>query len=219
MKNFFNLDNPFMQFLNDLTDVVILNVICLVCCIPVVTIGASLTALHYVTMKMVRGEGGYIVKDFFKSFRQNFNQSTIIWIIFLLISLFFYVDYRIFQSNAGAFPKILEWMIYSLYLLVCLTMMYVFPVLSRFSNTIANTVKNAFFMSVLHVFKSILMVIIYLIPYLILPLHATMTAVFLLAGIAGPAYLNSFIWKGILKKYEPKEEVQAEIGEESNGGM
>ena len=52
MRSFFNLDNPLMQFLNTLTDIVILNVICLICCIPVVTIGASLTALHYVTIRM-----------------------------------------------------------------------------------------------------------------------------------------------------------------------
>ena len=79
MRSFFDLDNPFIQFLNRLTDVVILNVICLICCIPIVTIGTSITALHYVTMKMARNEEGYIVRDFFKSFRENFRQSAIIW--------------------------------------------------------------------------------------------------------------------------------------------
>ena len=74
MRSFFDLDNPFIQFLNRLTDVVILNVICLICCIPIVTIGTSITALNYVTMKMARNEEGYIVRDFFKSFRENFRQ-------------------------------------------------------------------------------------------------------------------------------------------------
>ena len=90
MRSFFNLDNPLMQFLSTLTDIVILNVISLICCIPVVTIGASLTALHYVTIRMARKEEGYIIRDFFKSFRQNFIQSTVIWLLFLVISFFFY---------------------------------------------------------------------------------------------------------------------------------
>ncbi len=206
MKNFFNLENPFMQFLNSLTDVVILNVVCLICCIPVVTVGASLTALHYVTMKMARDEEGYVVRDFFKSFRQNFLQSTVIWLIFLVISFLFYLDIRIFQDGTVQFPKALEMIICILYLFVCLTVMYVFPVLSRFSNTIRNTIKNAFLMSLLNVFKTFLMAIIYLIPYFIAALHVSLIAVFLLVGIAGPAYANSFIWTGILKKYEPAEE-------------
>ncbi|MGN0304789.1 MAG: YesL family protein [Lachnospiraceae bacterium] len=210
MRNFFDLDNPFIQFLNRLTDVVILNVICLICCIPVVTAGASITALHYVTMKMARNEEGYMLRDFFKSFRQNFRQSTIIWGIFLLITLFFYVDIRIFNTGAANFPKILKLIIYMLYFFVCLTAMYAFPLLSRFSNTVMNTIKNGFLMSIIHVFKTLLMAAVYLLPILILPLHGTLMGVYLLIGIAGPAYVNSFIWKGIFKRYEPTEELQEE---------
>lgn len=206
MKDFFNLDNPFIQFLNHLTDVVILNVVCLICCIPIVTIGASLTALHYVTLKMVREEEGYVVRDFFKSFRQNFIQSTVIWLLFLVISFLFYLDINIFQSEAARFPKALELMIYVLYFFVCLTVMYAFPVLSRFSNTVKNTLKNAFLMSALNIVKTLLMAVIYALPYFLLPFHAVLISVYLLMGIAGPAYINSFIWRGILKKYEPEKE-------------
>ncbi|MCI5584253.1 MAG: YesL family protein [Lachnospiraceae bacterium] len=206
MRSFFNLDNPLMQFLNTLTDIVILNVICLICCIPVVTIGASLTALHYVTIRMARKEEGYIIRDFFKSFRQNFIQSTVIWLLFLVISFFFYVDLEIFYSEKANFPKILEQIIYVLYLFVWLTAMYAFPVLSRFSNTIRNTIKNAFLMSILNVFKTFLMAIVYVIPFFLLSLQMTLIDVLLLVGVAGPAYINSFIWKGILQKYEPREE-------------
>lgn len=208
MRGLFSLDNPLVQFLNDLTDVVILNLVCLVCCLPVVTIGASVTALHYVTLKMTRDEEGYIVKDFFKAFKQNFRQSTILWLIFLAVSFLFYLDIRIF--NTIDFPQIIVAAVYVLFFFVCLTAMYAFPLLGRFSNTVRNTIKNAFLMSIIHLPRTIILVIIYILPFFIVPLHGTLVGVYLLAGISGPAYLASFIWKGIFRRYEPKEEIDGE---------
>lgn len=215
MKKFFSLDNPFMIFMSHLTDVIVLNVVCLICCIPVVTIGASITAMHYVTLKMVKEEEGYIVKGFFKSFKQNFKQATIIWLCFLAITAVFFLDFRLLKVMNLGTTSIWGIVITSIYLFVCLTTMYVFPVLSRFENSVRNTLKNAFFMSVLHIIKTIVMAIIYVLPYILLPLHVTMIAVFLLIGAAGPAYINSYIWKSIFKKYEPEEEEIIGISEEN----
>ena len=71
MGRLFNLDNPVMNALNKLADLIILNFLTMICCIPIFTIGASATALHYVALKIVRDEETYIIKGFFKSFRQN----------------------------------------------------------------------------------------------------------------------------------------------------
>lgn len=65
MGSFFNMDSPVMRFLSRLCDLMILNILCLICCIPIVTIGASITALYSVTLKMVKGEDSYIAKGFF----------------------------------------------------------------------------------------------------------------------------------------------------------
>lgn len=65
MSSFFNMDSPVMRFLSRLCDLMILNILCLICCIPIVTIGASITALYSVTLKMVKGEDSYIAKGFF----------------------------------------------------------------------------------------------------------------------------------------------------------
>ena len=205
MKNFLNLDSPFMIFLSNLTDVVLLNALCLICCIPIVTIGPSITAMHYVTLKMVREEEGYVVKSFFKAFKENFKQSVIVWMIFLVITLVFFLDYRILNEAGMEENKIFAIVIGAIYLFVCLTVMYIFPLLSRFENTLKQTVKNALFMSILHIFKTILMAVIYIIPFILLPLHYNLILVFLIIGLSGPAYINSFIWKSIFKKYEPEE--------------
>ena len=79
MNSFFNYEGPFFNVLNRLSDLVILNVLWFICCLPIVTIGASTTALYYVTIKIVNDEDAYVAKNFFKSFRQNFLQSTVIW--------------------------------------------------------------------------------------------------------------------------------------------
>ena len=211
MKNFLNLDSPFMIFLSNLTDVVLLNALCLICCIPIVTIGPSITAMHYVTLKMVREEEGYVVKSFFKASKENFKQSVIVWMIFLVITLVFFLDYRILNEAGMEENKLFAIVIGAIYLFVCLTVMYIFPLLSRFENTLKQTVKNALFMSILHIFKTILMAVIYIIPFILLPLHYNLILVFLIIGLSGPAYINSFIWKSIFKKYEPEEIKEEEI--------
>ena len=85
MGRFFSMDNKFFTFMNKVADLCILNIICLVCCIPIVTAGASITAMYYVTLKMVRNEEAYIVRSFFKSFKDNFKQATIINLIMIAV--------------------------------------------------------------------------------------------------------------------------------------
>ena len=213
MGSIFNLDSPLMQFFNRLTDLIILNIVCLICCLPVVTAGASLTALHYMTLKMVKGEEGYIIRGFFKSFRANFRQATVIWILFMAVTILFLIDIRIMNLMSDTLPEVLKTMITCFYLFVCLTVMYVFPLLARFENTIKMSIKNAFLMSILHIGKSLIMAVVYFLPCLALQLHLMMIPVCLMIGIAGPAFLNSYLWKGIFKKYEE------DVGdsEDSNG--
>ena len=85
MGRIFSLDSPLFSFLNKVADLILLNILTMICCLPIITIGASMTALHYVVLKMVRDEESYIVRSYFKSFRQNFKQATIIWLILLLV--------------------------------------------------------------------------------------------------------------------------------------
>lgn len=211
MRKFLNLDSPFMMFLSNLTDIVILNVLFLLCCIPVITIGPAITAMHYVTLKMVKDEDGYLLKSFFKAFKENFKQSCIAWMVFLAITVVFLLDYKILKTAGMEENKIFMIVIGSIYLFICITAMYVFPLLSRFENTLKQTVKNALLMSILHIFKTIIMAVIYVVPFVLAPMHYNLLLVFLIIGVSGPAYINSFIWRSIFKKYEPKEIIEDEL--------
>ena len=100
MGRIFDMNNTFFRFMSKVADLCILNIICVICCIPVITAGASITAMYYVTLKMVRNEDAYIVRSFFKSFKQNFKQATIINLIMLLIGVVLYRPECV-KSNAG----------------------------------------------------------------------------------------------------------------------
>ena len=94
MDRFFNMDNKFFTFMSRVADLIILNLLCIVCCIPVVTIGPSIAAMFYVTLKMVRNEESYIVRGFFKSFKQNLKQGIVINLIMLAAALLLYLQYH-----------------------------------------------------------------------------------------------------------------------------
>ena len=101
-SGFFNYDNPVWRFIGKFWDVLIVNLLWIVCSIPIVTIGASTTAMYYVTLRLARDDDGYTFRSFFKSFRENFKQATAIWLIFLTVGLLLACDVYYFVRLVGA---------------------------------------------------------------------------------------------------------------------
>lgn len=208
---FFNLDSPIMVFLGKVANLMVLNILTIVCCIPVVTSGAAITALYYVTIKMARGEDPYIVKNYFKSFKENFKQSTIIWLIMLVVAFIIYMDWRIiYQMPDSTFVKFMKIMIVIVTIFILLTVLYIFPVLARFENTIRNTIKNAFFISILNLPKSVLIVLIHLLPVAAVMLTVQAVPFVFLLGIPAVAYISSMLFVRVFKRFEPEEEEEGD---------
>ena len=212
MGKLFNLDSPLMVFLSKVADLMILNIITLFLCIPIITAGDAVTALYYMTIKMVRGDDCYIVRGYFKSFKENFKQATIIWVLAVLVFLILVGDFSIIRSGALSFSRVMT-VLLIVAIIYVFTMLYVFPVLSRFENTVKNTIRNAFLMSILNLPTTILMIIINLIPIALLLLIAQAVPFVILFGFSVPAYLCSTQFVKIFKRFEPEEE-NAENGEE-----
>ena len=80
----FDLDNPVLKFLSRMVDLIVLNVIFVISCIPIVTIGAALTSLYYVCITDWDPQNAQLFKKYVKSFKENFKQSTILWFILLV---------------------------------------------------------------------------------------------------------------------------------------
>ena len=171
-------------------------------------IGAAFTALHYVCLKMVRNEEGYITKDFFKSFKLNFKQATIIWTVAMLIGalLIFNFTYIHLMEHATLFFAASAAAAIFLYFII----LYVFPILSHFENTVKGTVKNAFFMSILALPKTILMVIVTLIPVAIIYFIERFEAMMWLMPLTYlfwfslPAYACAKLYDKTFKRFEPE---------------
>ena len=216
MGAIFNLDNPVWNFMSKVADLIILNILAIVCSVPIVTIGTSWTAMYFVTIRMVRKEESYIVKDFFRSFKENFKQSTIIWLIALAAIAIFAGDVMIYRMIPEQIPQVLMIAVLILAYLVLGTIIYVFPLLSRFHNTTKGTIKNAFLVSIVNVPYTLVFVVLLVIPIIIAFFVIEAAPFILLFGFSLPAYIASIFWVRIFKKFEPKEETvqEAEGAEE-----
>ena len=206
MSRFFNPDNPVMEFIAKIFDLVILNLIFIFSCVPIITIGASTSALSYVTLKMVRGEDPYIWRNFWKSFRQNFKQGTLVWIFSILIFIFLGMDFYIINSqNTSLFAvvRILLWIVCAVALSVFL---YVFPVISHFVCTTKQALKNALLMTFGHLPYTLMMLALAgLLLFLCSSSSKLFSMMVVLSGICGfsvVSFVYSIMFDRIFQKYE-----------------
>ncbi len=220
MSNLFNMDNGFFRALSKLADLMILNILFIICCIPIFTIGASLTAMYYVTLKMAENEEGYIARGFWKSFKQNFKQATIIWLIMLVFGIVLVLDLLIMRSATGTAANVIRVLIIATTVVYMMVFTYVFPTLARFYNTTKTTLRNAFIMAIADFPRTIAMLLI-TIGSVIVTFLTQYTLwygmlVWTLAGFSLVAFANSFFLKKIFAKYSPKDETaEAETNPDS----
>lgn len=213
MSRFFNPDNPVMEFIAKIFDLVILNLIFIFSCVPIITIGASTSALSYVTLKMVRGEDPYIWRNFWKSFRQNFKQGTLVWIFSILIFIFLGMDFYIINSqNTSLFAvvRILLWIVCAVALSVFL---YVFPVISHFVCTTKQALKNALLMTFGHLPYTLMMLALAgLLLFLCSSSSKLFAMIVVLSGICGfsvVSFVYSIMFDRIFQKYESETQNSA----------
>lgn len=199
---FFNLDSPLMQALNKLADLMWLNVLTMLCCIPVITVGPSLTAMHYMALKIVRNEEGYITRGFFKSFRENFKQGVAIWLIQLFVILMLVGDFMIIAYSGLEFSQFLQVVLLAIAIMVYFISMFLYPVLAKFENTVLHTIRNALFVGVLQFPKTVLMMILHVLPLALLFLVHQLVPVVFLFGLSIPAWLSAKLYNKFFQKLE-----------------
>lgn len=208
MRELFSPDSPLMRFLGRVGDLMILNIIFVITCIPIVTIGPALTALHYVTLKMAEQGDVEVVRSYFRSFRQNFRQALIIWLIMLLFAWILWFDIANLWGANDAIHRIV--LALSFVALVCyvLVLLYVFPVLAQFDNTIAKTFRNAVGIS-LRAFPRTVSMFMLILASVMLTFYTVDTfkycsILWLTLGFSSIAYANSFLLRKTFAKYIDK---------------
>ena len=207
LSNIFNYDNPVWRFIGKFCDILILNVLWVLCSIPIVTIGASTTAVYYVTLKLVRDEEGPTIRSFFRSFKENFKQATIIWLILLVTGLVIGFDLYFFlmlRTGASMFRTVMVAVFGGFALVYLFIALFIFPLQARFYNPVKRTFFNAFFISVRHMLHSIgLIGIDIALPLLALFFLPILQPLLFMFGFPLLAFINSFAIVGIFDKYMP----------------
>ena len=209
MSKLFRMDSPLMRFLTKIADLMVLNILFCVTGIPLITIGASWTALYSVTLKMVRDEEGSVSRSYFRSFRQNFRQATLLWLGVLVVLALLVLDIRVLNGmSEGTAPGLLRVGVEILALLGIMVLQYLFPSLARFEASLADTLKNACMMALAHLPKTALMTAAAVGAVWITLINNTTIAVGLmvwpLIGFSLMAFGNSGILRKIFDNSVPK---------------
>lgn len=210
MGNFFSMDGGVMTALSKIFDICYLSILWLICSIPIVTIGASTTALYYGIVKVVRHERGYITKEFFKSFKLNFLNGTVVWIVMLLFGVLLYGNMK-YASHMGGNQGFLLLSVYrAMFFVLLCVMVYVFPNLSRFTMGKMQLMKTSFYMAMKHLPTTIVIVVIVLATIFAIQIIPIM--VLFLPGIS--CLVASFLMERVLKKYMPKPDESNDASDE-----
>ncbi len=206
MKSLFNEDSMIMRILTALFDLLVLNLLTLALCVPVITGGAALTALHYVSLKMARNEDGYIIKPYFKAFKDNFGKATLIWLIFLALGIVLGTDLYVIRSHPEVMPTMMRILVAAVAILVCMLLVYVLPLQSHFENSIPATFKNSIILSIANFPRTLAITAIWIIPLIILVVSVPMWPLVIMYGISAPAYFSARIYSPVFEKFEPEPE-------------
>ena len=210
MGGLFNYDNPMWRFVGRIWDLFILNILWIVCSIPIVTFGASTTAMYYCTLKIARDrDSGGVLSMFFHSFKDNIIQSTIIWVIMAIIGGMLFFDIRFFSIYAPMNNTVIRMIVFTitcfLIMLWLFIFLYVFPIQAKFINPIKQTFKLALFMSIKHLIRTIIILagsvmILASVYFLIMRIPGVMSMLVLILG-SGISLFQASQFNMIFDKY------------------
>lgn len=213
MSNWLNPDNKFFTFMGKAFDVVVLNTIWLILCIPIVTIVPATTALYYAMVKVIRRERSYATKEFFRSFKRNFRQGSLFSLLAIVLAFIMYIDFRyawelIQAQNSSGSTYFGVFLVITF--LFCAMYAYICPVLSRFDMKFSGILKTAFVMAARHIITTFLLLVLFV--GVMLGCYILLPGIFFLPAIG--ILLSSFLIERIFKKYMPAKEESAEGEEE-----
>ena len=215
-RGLFSADNPVVRFFGRIGMIWLLDLMFLLTSIPLVTMGASFTALTYACMKLQMDEGEPI-SNYLHSFKENLKQATAIWLIYVLAGAML-VSGFVFWNQADSGGLKLGWaVVLALTLLYVISITWVFAIQSRFVNTIQRTIAYSFLLPFRHVKETIMILIMVMaLVYVNLTTIVLVNFATLSFGIGAVCYLNCFFYREAFRKYIPDEEPIAEESEEAD---
>lgn len=206
MDKFFDSDNPVMKFLARLVDLAMLNVLTLVCLLPLITIGGALTAMNYVLLHLVRENETYVSTMFRKSLKENFKQGIPLGLTAFAAASVTAIDLMALRGSDSRAATLLMIIITIIALMIFVTCIYMFALQSRYENSVMGTLANAARLAAGNLPKSVLMALIWLLwTAALIYFYRAAPLIFALYGLTLPGYLCTMIYNGIFEKLESTE--------------
>ena len=207
MGNIFRPDSPLMRFMMLVTNLIILNILWLVCSIPVVTAGASTAAMYAVLLGYITGKDDAVLRPFFRAFRDNFRIATPLWILNLLVGGVLAAEIFYLTADTGLWLKIIFGVLLFIY---SAATSYLYPILARYQTTGKAALFNSFALSMRHLLSSVCVVVLNALPVVLMVAFTEIfwksILVWTLIGFSLIAYLDLRILLPVFKKYDPTPE-------------
>lgn len=198
---FFSVESPLYKFMQSLWDILKLNFMWIIFCIPIVTIGGSTIAAFSVLLRMSEDQEGNVIKDFWKAFRENWKQGILIGLLPPICFEAVFLDFQLYNAVEKGGLGILIVGCFSAYIFIfCL--IYVFPLLARYDNTVINSIKNSFRIGMKFFGRTFLLLVIIAVEVLIIFWNPTTKFVGALIGPACIMYTISGVAMHIFRKIE-----------------
>jgi len=205
MGAMFSINSKFMSGLNRIVDIVFLNLIFIVTCIPIFTIGASITALYTVTLKLASHDEIYVVKTYIKSFKLNFKQSTKVWLIEVAAFLIIYIEMRICRDFDFFFKIPVLFILCCLLIVFGISIIFVFPIIAKIDAPLKNIFINSICIPLSNLAAMITVILIQVVPLIMVinsgRLFDLWCYLVIMGWFAFISYMSSFYINKMLSKF------------------
>lgn len=204
MGKWFSIDGSFYKLMTKVADFMILAFFTVVCSLPLLTVGPALTALFYVTLKLVKNEEGYVARSYFAAFKRNFLQGFLAELVVVatgvLMMVVMNVSYEWAMAEHSLLPRIIYFLQMGTTIVLSASLIYLFPLIARFDNTLSGTCKNAILMAVRHLPQTVIMLVV----DALLILYTAQYPMLWFFDIALISFANSYVLARVFRLYMPK---------------
>lgn len=166
MSNFFSINGLFYRLCDTVARLLAVNLLLLVTSLPLITMGASLTAAHQVCGKIVEGSSGHVFQEFFNAFRKNWKTSSLLWSLCggLLAVVVIDLGYLITVKELISWPLV---GLTLLFIFVSVVIQFGFPLIARYQTSFGQAIILALKLCLAHPFISLLLLLLTVGPVII----------------------------------------------------
>lgn len=202
MNSLFSINGKLMHYGTKLGYLLWLQLLTVLCSLPIITAGAAFTAMHKILLQIYRDTESHITKTFFSCFVQNLRQATALWLLYLLYFAFLVLDFLLIRQATSVALKLAIYFLPILAIAGYLSFVWIFPLLSRYENSVLQTIKLSFTLVIVRPLTTVVLAVLALIPValLMITLYSFPYVVFL--GITVPGLLQALLYSRIFDYLE-----------------